>query len=163
MEYNSGSNRASNFKSIIGWVRSTRPIWNYEPEEKYEQCMGKENVRSYYMLNHRIRGLLFHYKKVIFWVRVFRSILIPSVRMTLTMSKMFARSICQTIEWEVNYSTAKKMSFWLLFCGKSIQNFLQFSHSCSFCIRRYSPSCKPVKPGHYSVLRPRILRVLLTL
>ena len=32
------------------------------------------------------------------------------------------------------------------------------SHSCSFCIRWYS-----VKLGHYSVLRPRILRVLLTL
>ena len=28
--------------------------------------MGKENVRSYYMLNHRIRGLLFHYKKSYF-------------------------------------------------------------------------------------------------
>ena len=37
------------------------------------------------------------------------------------------------------------------------------SHSCSFCIRRYSPCCKPVKPGHYGVLRPRILLVLLTL
>ena len=34
---------------------------------------------------------------------------------------------------------------------------------CSFCIRRYSPCCKPVKPGHYGVLRPRILLVLLTL
>ena len=29
--------------------------------------------------------------------------------------------------------------------------------------RRYSPCCKAVKPEHYSVLRPRILRVLLTL
>ena len=34
----------------------------------------------------------------IFWVRVFRNILIPSVRMTSTMSKMFARIICQTVE-----------------------------------------------------------------
>ena len=25
--------------------------------------MNEQNVRSYYMLNHRIRGLLFHYKK----------------------------------------------------------------------------------------------------
>ena len=31
------------------------------------------------------------------------------------MSKIFARIICQTIEWDVNYSTAKKMLFWLLF------------------------------------------------
>ena len=50
----------------------------------------------------------------IFLVRVFRNILIPSLRMTLTMSKMFARIICQSIEWKVNYST-EKMLFWLLF------------------------------------------------
>ena len=65
---------------------------------------NEQNVRSYYMLNHRIRGLLFHYKKkylaigFYFLVRVFRDILILSVRMTLTISKMFARIICQTIE-----------------------------------------------------------------
>ena len=74
------------------------------------------------MLNHRIRGLLFHHKKnvilqlaSIFLVRVFRNTLIPSVKMTLTMNKMFAGVICQTIEQEVDYSTAKKMVFWLLF------------------------------------------------
>ena len=33
-----------------------------------------------------------------FLVRVFRDILILSVRMTLTISKMFARIMCQTIE-----------------------------------------------------------------
>ena len=43
-----------------------------------------------------------------FLARVFRDILILSVRMTLTISKMFARIICQTIEWEVNYFTAKE-------------------------------------------------------
>ena len=65
---------------------------------------NEQNVRSYYTLNHRIRGLLFHYKKnylaigFYFLVRVFRDILILSVRMTLTISKMFARIICQTIE-----------------------------------------------------------------
>ena len=75
---------------------------------------NKQNVRSYYMLNHRIRGLLFHYKKnylaigFYFLVRVFRDILILSVRMTLTISKMFARIICQTIAREVNYLTAKE-------------------------------------------------------
>ena len=42
-------------------------------------------------------------------VRVLRNTLIPSVKMTLTMNKMFAGIIklCQTIEQEVDYSTAK--------------------------------------------------------
>ena len=68
---------------------------------------NEQNVRSYYMLNHRI--IIIYYsttKKVvilqlafIFLVRVFINILIPSVRMTLTVSKIFARIyICQTIE-----------------------------------------------------------------
>ena len=67
------------------------------------------------MPNHRIRGLLFHYKKIvilqlasIFLVRVFRNTLIPSVKMTLTKNKMFVGIICQTIEREVDFSTAKK-------------------------------------------------------
>ena len=85
---------------------------------------------------------------------------------------MFAGIICQTIEREVDYSTAKKeLLFWLLFSIVNlfsivkiwfIPRFVQFSHSCSF-IRWYSPSCKPVKLGHYSVSRPSILRLLLTL
>ena len=68
------------------------------------------------MLNHRIRGLLFHYKKncyfaigFYFLVRVFRNTLIPSVKMTLTINKMLAGIICQTIEREGDYSTAKKI------------------------------------------------------
>ena len=73
-------------------------------------------------------------------VRVFRNILTPSVRMTLTMSKIFARIICQTIEWEVNYSTAKKEEVILasIFYFTFVRRFIQF-----FCIRRYSPCCKP--------------------
>ena len=51
----------------------------------------------------------------IFLVRVFRNILISSVRMMLTMSKIFARIICETTEWEVNYFNTKKMLFWRLF------------------------------------------------
>ena len=47
----------------------------------------------------------------IFLVRVFKNVLIPSVRMTLTMSKMFTRIIRQTIEWDVNYSTAKRKKY----------------------------------------------------
>ena len=100
----------------------------------------------------------------IFLERVFRNILIPSVGMMLTMSKIFARIICQTIEWEVSYSTAKKYFILAsIFYYILVRRFDQFSHSCSLCIRRYSRCCKPVKPGHHSVLRPRILRVLLPL
>ena len=61
-------------------------------------------------------------------VRVFRNILIPSVRMTLTMSNIFVRIICQTIEWEVNYSTAKKEEFILasIFYFTFVRRFIQF-------------------------------------
>ena len=85
------------------------------PTGARKNTSNEQNVCSYDMLNHRIRGLLFHYKKknylaigFCFLVRVFRDILILSLRMTLTISKMFARIICQTIEWEVNYFTAKE-------------------------------------------------------
>ena len=37
---------------------------------------------------------------------------------------LFAGIICQTIEREVDYSTAKKLLFWLLFSGKSIQSII---------------------------------------
>ena len=108
---------------------------------------NEQNVHSYYMLNHRIRGLFFHYKEncyfaigFYFLVRVLRNTLIPSVTMTLTMNKMFAGIICQTIEREVDYSTAKKLLFWLLFSIvnrfsivkiRFIPRFVQFSHNCS--------------------------------
>ena len=89
---------------------------------------NEQNVRLCYMLNHRIRGTLFHCKKMvilqlayIFLVRVFRNILIPSVKMASTMNKMFA-----------------------------------------YVVSAYSPYCKPVKLGHYSLLPSHILRVLLT-
>ena len=55
----------------------------------------------------------------------------------------------------------------LLFSSKSIQNILtRLAIVAPFfliCIRRYSPCCKPIKLGRYSVLRPRILPVLLAL
>ena len=71
----------------------------------------------------------------IFLVRVFRNTLIPSVKMTLTMNKMFAGIICQTIEGEVDFSIAKKkLLFWLLFSGKSIQNILILLHSPVFAL-----------------------------
>ena len=80
----------------------------------------------------------------IFWVRAFRNILIPCVRVTLTMSKMFSRNICQTIEWEVNYSTAKKKNiytFWLLFSTL----FSPASSSSSAMVAPFaSPGIRPV-------------------
>ena len=64
----------------------------------------------------------------IFLLRVFRNTLIPSVKMTLTMNKMFAGIICQTIERKVYYSTTKKKKLFLvLFSGKSIQNIIILS------------------------------------
>ena len=87
------------------------------PTGARKNMSNEENVSSYYMLNHWIRGLILHTKKIvilqlasIFLVRVFRNTLIPSVKMTLTMNRMFAGIIklCQTIEREVDYSTAKK-------------------------------------------------------
>ena len=94
-----------------------------------------------------------------FSIRVFRNIPISSVRMTLTMSKMFARMICHT----VNYLSLQKSKGLKEVKIRFVRRFVQFSHSCSFCTRPYSPGCKPVKPGHCSVLRPRILCVLLIL
>ena len=98
------------------------------PAGARKNTSNEQNVRTYYMLNHRIRGLLFHYKKICylvigfnFLVRVFRSILIPSGRMTLTMSKMFARIMPNQIERLIMYCK-RKMLFWLLFSSKSIQN-----------------------------------------
>ena len=46
---------------------------------------------------------------------VLRNTLIPPVKMTLTMNKMFADIICQTIEREVGYPTAKTQKFYFGF------------------------------------------------
>ena len=95
---------------------------------------NEQNVRSYYMLNHQIRGIIPLQKKIIwqfvgfyFLVRVFRDILIPSVRMTLTISKMLTRIICQTIEWEVNYFTAKEKWYFGFYF------LMRVSKTCWFC------------------------------
>ena len=37
------------------------------PAGARKNTSNEQNVRSYYMLNHRIRGLLFHYKKIAFF------------------------------------------------------------------------------------------------
>ena len=100
-------------------------------EEKYEQW-AKCALVLY--AKPSIRGLLFHYEKnfilqmaSIVLVRVFRNILIPSVRMMLTMSTMLARTICQTIEWEVNYFTAKEKCFFNFYF------LVKVSKTSSFC------------------------------
>ena len=78
----------------------------------------------------------------IFWVRVFRNILIPCVRVTLTMSKMFARNICQTIEWEVNYSTAKNI---YIYFASIFYLFSPASSSSSAMVAPFaSPGIRPV-------------------
>ena len=126
---------------------------------------NEQNVRSYFMLNHRIRGLLFHHKKRCYFAIGFyffgRSIQKHPDSVfenDVNNEQMFARIICQSIEWKVNYSTAKNVILASIFYLIFVSRFVQFSHSCSLCIRRYSPCCKPVQPGHYT-----ILRVLLTL
>ena len=74
------------------------------------------NVCSYYMLNHRIRGLLFHSKKNCYFAIGFyfsgKGIqkYLDSVCENEVNNEQNVRGyyICQTIEREVDYSTAKK-------------------------------------------------------
>ena len=117
---------------IFAGLRSIFP----SPAGARKNTSNEQNVRSYYMLNHRIRGLLFHSKKIvilqlasIFLVRVFKNTLIPSVKMTFTMNKMFAGIILyvKPLNERLIILVQKKMLFWLLFSGKSIQNILILS------------------------------------
>ena len=121
------------------------------------------------MLNHLLRGLLSHYKKncyfangFIFFGKSIRNTLIPYGRMTLTISKMLVLIICQLIEWEVDCSTAKNMSLWLLF---SILFSCAGSSSSAIVDPVASTGIRPVvnrlnRDSIVQVLRPRILRVL---
>ena len=67
----------------------------------------EQNVPSYYMLNHRIRGLLFHYKKIKLLFCNWLLFFVKSIQKhpdsvcendSSIINKMFARVICQTIE-----------------------------------------------------------------
>ena len=97
MEYNSGSIRASNFKSIADLkLRARGKIRAMHGQTKcplvlYAKPSNKRFIIPLQKKNYLAIGFYF-------LVRVFRDILILSVRMTLTISKMFARIICQTIE-----------------------------------------------------------------
>ena len=146
------------------------------PKGARKNTSNEQSVRSYDMLNHRIRGLLFHYKKncyfangfyFYFWVRVFTEHP-DSVCKNDVNSEQNVRlySMPNEYEWEVNYFTAKEkcyLGFYFQVRVSKISSADSLNHSCSFCICRYSPCCKLVQPGHYSVLGSSILRVFLTL
>ena len=134
---------------------------------------NEQNVCSYYMLNHQIRCLLFHYKKnCYFAIGVYcfgKSI------------KKHPDSLCENDNSnEVNVCayynlhakllnerliilpSAKKCYFGFYFLVRVSKTSSFCLCECSFCIHWYSPCCKLVKPGPYTVLRPHIFRVLLT-
>ena len=118
----------------------------------------EQNVRSYFMLSHRIRGLLFPYEKNCYLAIGFyffgKSIQKhpDSVCENDVNNEQNVRAYyMQTIEWEVNYSTAKNAISASIFYFIFVRWFVQFSHSCSFCFRRYSPWCRSVKAGHYTI------------
>ena len=117
-----------------------RVAWYFsEPlrgEEKYEQWAKCPLVLYATRSNKRF---LFPVQKIvnlqlasIFLVRVFRNILIPSVRMMLTMSKIFGRIICQTIKWEVNYFIGSRGDVFVVRTSKPVETVaLQFRDTFS--------------------------------
>ena len=152
------------------------------PAGARKNTSNEQNVRSYYMLNHRIRGLLFHYKQIVILQLA-----------SIFLGKSIQKHPDSVVENDVNkdqnvrgyYMSNHWTRGWLFYCKKIVffgfyflvrvsttswfclcewgkQHESQLNANCSF-IRRYSPCCKPVKLGHYSVLRPHILRLLLTL
>ena len=137
------------------------------PAGARKNTSNEQNVRSYDMLNHRIRGLLFHYKKKLpfgNWFLFFGksiqkhpdSVWENDVKNEQNVRVYYAKPLNERL---IMYCK-RKMLFWLLFCSKSIQNILILS-----AIVAPSPSAgiRPVVNRlNYSVLRPRILRFLLT-
>ena len=92
---------------------------------------NEQNVRSYYMLNHRIRGLLFHYKKKLLfgnWFLFFGksiqkhpdSVWENDVNNEQNVRAYYAKPLNERL---IMYCK-RKMLFWLLFSSKSIQNIL---------------------------------------
>ena len=92
---------------------------------------NEQNVRSYYMLNHRIRGLLFHYKKKLLfgnWFLFFGksiqkhpdSVWENDVNNKQNVRACYAKPLNERL---IMYCK-RKMLFWLLFSSKSIQNIL---------------------------------------
>ena len=92
---------------------------------------NEQNVRSYYMLNHRIRGLLFHYKKKLLfsnWFLFFGksiqkhrdSVWENDVNNEQNVHAYYAKPLNERLTMYCK----RKMLFWLLFSSKSIQNIL---------------------------------------
>ena len=132
------------------------------PAGARKNASNEQNVREYYMLNHLIRGLLFHYKKVLFcfnfiWKGCFKKmhhllfrVRANDVNSTKSQPKIFI--------WWINKMTSDKRwqaKFFVL----RWKQFLSFKNCRSDSICSVP---KPVKPRHYSVLPCHILRVLLT-
>ena len=101
------------------------------PAGARKNTSNEQNVRSYYMLNHRLRGLLFHYKKncylaigFYFLVRVFRNILIPCGENDVNNEQNVRAYYAKPLNERLIMYCKRKMLFWLLFSSKSIQNIL---------------------------------------
>ena len=75
---------------------------------------NEQNVRSYYMLNHRIRGLLFHYKK--------KKKCYLATGLAIYSRVLYAKPLNERLIHD--FTAKEKMLFWLLFSSKSIQNIL---------------------------------------
>ena len=101
------------------------------PAGARKNTSNEQNVRSYYMLNHRIRGLLFHYKKNCYLAIGFYffgksiqkhpdSVWENDVNNEQNVRAYYAKPLNERL---IMYCK-KKMLFWLLFSSKSIQNIL---------------------------------------
>ena len=133
------------------------------PAGARKNASNKQNVRSYYMLSHRIRGLLFHYKKTLSFCNwLLFCFGFQSVKLSTSSSLSCLISVCSVKSVPVDKSSSSLKKSSPKDPNKSKLGSCPVSHNCSF-IRRYSPCCKLVKLGHYSVLRSRSLRLLLSL
>ena len=99
------------------------------PAGARKNTSNEQNVRSYYMLNHRIRGLLFHYKTNCYLAIGFYFLVIQKhpdsvwendVNNEQNVLTYYAKPLNERF---IMYCK-RKMLFWLLFSSKSIQNIL---------------------------------------
>ena len=122
-------------------------------EEKYEQWAKCPLVLYAKPSNKRfiisLQKIVILQLASIFLVRVFRNILIPSVRMMLTMRKIFGRIICQTIEWEVSYFTGSRGYVFVVRTSKPVENLWKKGLFWS----RYSFVTHSIYPGFVLLLK----------
>ena len=116
------------------------------PAGARKHTSNEQNVRSYYMLNHRIRGLLFHYKKKCYFVIGFYflgksiqkhpdSVCENDVNNEQTVRAYYVKPLNERL---IMYCK-RKMLFWLLFSSKSIQNILILLAIVAHCSYFSSP------------------------